>query len=217
MDERSLSPARRRVLDALKRGSSATAGQLAAQLDLTDVAVRQHLLALESEGLVTSAATAPQGRGRPSVMWQLTDKAASVFPDAHAELTVGLIEAMREAVGEPGLRRIVEVRARDQANLYGTLLPPPSASLRARVEALARQRTAEGYMAEVVKDGRSWLLIEHHCPICEAAASCSGLCSAELDVFRRVLGPGVEVERTEHLLSNGERCVYRIRRATGRG
>ena len=76
------------------------------------MAVRQHLLALEADGLVESAARPPQGRGRPSVAWRIAEAAAAVFPDAHAELTVGLIGAIREAVGEPGLRRIVEVRAR---------------------------------------------------------------------------------------------------------
>lgn len=213
MERSTISSARRRVLDTLKRAGGATAGDLAARLDLTDVAVRQHLLALEEGGLVESQTQPPQGRGRPSVLWRVADGASSVFPDAHAELTVGLIEAIRETVGEPGLLRIVEVRARDQANLYRSQLPSAGSSLRARVEALARQRTEEGYMAEVVRDGRGWLLIEHHCPICEAAASCTGLCSAELDVFRRVLGEDVEIERTEHLLSNGDRCVYRIRKA----
>ena len=62
-------------------------------------------------------------------------------------------------------------------------------------------RTGEGYLAEVVDapDGDGLLLIEHHCPICDAAKACTNLCSAELDLFRDVLGPDVEVIRTQHL------------------
>nr|MEC9420984.1 transcriptional regulator [Pseudomonadota bacterium] len=30
------------------------------------------------------------------------------------------------------------------------------------------------------------------------------------NLFKDVLGPGVSVERTEHQLSGGRRCVYRI-------
>lgn len=68
-------------------------------------------------------------------------------------------------------------------------------------------------MAEVQREGSgSWLLIEHHCPIGEAATACVGLCRSELEVFRRALGPGVEVERIEHLIADDDRCVYRIRR-----
>jgi predicted ArsR family transcriptional regulator len=68
-------------------------------------------------------------------------------------------------------------------------------------------------MAEVVaeRDG-AFLLIENHCPVCDAARVCTGLCSGELDVFRKVLGPRVEVEREEHILDGSRRCAYRVRR-----
>ena len=68
------------------------------------------------------------------------------------------------------------------------------------------------YMAEVVQERPGqYLLIEHHCPICDAARECTGLCRAELEVFRAALGGGADVERTTHMLSDGDRCVYRIR------
>ncbi len=88
---------------------------------------------------------------------------------------------------------------------------PASAPPARRVEALARQRSAEGYMAEVEQAAAgAFVLVEHHCPICDAATACQGLCRAELTVFRRSLGDGVRVERTRHLLSEGGRCAYRI-------
>jgi len=39
------------------------------------------------------------------------------------------------------------------------------------------------------------------------------LCDSELDVFRAVLGEGVVIERTEHIMAGARRCVYRIRTA----
>lgn len=211
MSELQISEAKRRLLDRLKRGGPATAGELAAALTLTDVAIRQHLLALEGQGLVGQRTNAPKGRGRPAVMWSLTELAQSLFPERHAELTIGLIEATRKAVGEKGLQRIIDVRAKEQAAAYRKIMPPRSAPLRKRVEALARQRTAEGYMAEVKREGRNaYLLIEHHCPICDAARCCVGLCGAELEVFQKTLGPGVTVQRTQHIVSGDDRCTYRI-------
>ncbi|MDQ3753204.1 MAG: MarR family transcriptional regulator, partial [Acidobacteriota bacterium] len=71
--------------------------------------------------------------------------------------------------------------------------------------------TEEGYMAEVKsEDGGSYLLVENHCPICAAANACQGFCATELDLFRSVLGPGVEVERVEHIVSGDRRCAYRV-------
>jgi predicted ArsR family transcriptional regulator len=214
----SLTDAKRRVLQALKRVGSTTAPALAEQLGLTNAAIRQHLDALRSDGLVTArpessdgARPKASGPGRPATVWHLTPDADRFFPDSHAELTVGLIEATRRAFGQEGLMRIVEVRARDQLNVYRSLMPPKSASLRTRVHALAEQRTSEGYMAQVVQEKPGvYLLIEHHCPICDAATSCQGLCTQELAVFQRTLGTGVRVERTEHLLSGDSRCAYRI-------
>lgn len=207
----SLSSAKRDLLEVLKRLGPSPARRIARALGISDVAIRQHLASLETAGLVRSHRQAPSGRGRPSVRWSLSARAEVLFPDRHGELAVGLIRAIRDAVGEGGLMRIVEVRARDQVNLYQSLMPPPRASLKKRVEALAARRTAEGYMAEVVRvRPGEYLLVEHHCPICDAARSCTGLCAAELHVFRETLGDGVEVERTTHLLSNGDRCAYRI-------
>lgn len=65
-------------------------------------------------------------------------------------------------------------------------------------------------MAAVETDGDALLLIENHCPICAAATLCQGLCTTELELFRDVLGPDVQVERTEYLLDGDRRCVYRI-------
>jgi len=67
-------------------------------------------------------------------------------------------------------------------------------------------------MAEVEPqaDG-TLLLVENHCPICAAARECQNFCRSELDVFRRVLGPGCAVQREEHILAGERRCVYRIR------
>jgi predicted ArsR family transcriptional regulator len=208
-----ISGAKRRLLERLKRSGPATAGELAAGLGLTDVAVRQHLLALEQSRLVGQQTKAPEGRGRPAILWSLTALAQEVFPDRHADLTLDLIEAVRESFGEQGLERLVGARARRQAAAYRGMLPKEEAPLKKRLEALASQRSAEGYMAEVTPEGRgSFLLIEHNCPICEAARSCTGLCAAELEVFREALGEGVAVERTQHLIGGGERCVYRIRK-----
>ena len=211
MKTETLTTAKRRLLELLKRLGPATASVLAKELGLTVVAVRQHLQALEKIGLVVQQKQPPSGRGRPSLLWSLTALAAEIFPDRHAELTVGLIDAAREAFGADGLKKMIEVRAREQTESYSRLVPGEEAPLRQRLETLATQRSAEGYMAEAIEqtDG-SLLLVEHHCPICEAARSCTGLCSAELDVFRRTLGAKVRVERVQHLLSDSDRCAYRV-------
>lgn len=182
---------------------------LADQLDISPMAVRQHLYTLRDENLVTFSEQ-PRPLGRPAKLWQLTSAADSFFPDAHAELTVGLIESMQEAFGAAGMEKLLSVRTRQQIQNYRARVPS-DATLRRRLNALARVRTEEGYMAEVKpeRDG-SWLFIENHCPICTAATACTGLCASELEVFGAVLGEGVQVQRTEHIVEGARRCVYLV-------
>jgi predicted ArsR family transcriptional regulator len=206
-----LTGAKRRLLDRLKRADSATAPELAAEFGLTDTAVRQHLEALEALGIVERTAAASTGRGRPPVHWRLTSGAHDRFPDRHGDLSVDLIAAIREALGDDGLDRIVATRTRHQIGAYHEVIPrPDQAPVAVRVRRLADLRSAEGYLADVVVDGDDLLLVEHHCPIQDAAGSCAGLCDAELTVFREVLGPQVRVERESHLLSGDRRCSYRV-------
>jgi predicted ArsR family transcriptional regulator len=208
-----LTEAKRRIVDRLKRVDDATAAELATGLGLTGAAIRQHLDALAANGLVVARPRPARGRGRPAAAWALTDLARELFPDRHADLTVELIGSLRRALGPEGLDAVIAERSRAQTAAYRAALPPPSAPLRERAEALALVRTGEGYLAEVVDapDGDGLLLIEHHCPICDAAKACTNLCSAELDLFREVLGPDVEVIRTQHLIQGDQRCAYRLR------
>jgi predicted ArsR family transcriptional regulator len=185
------------------------AAQVAARLGLTAMAVRQHLYQLQGEKLVT-AEERPVPLGRPAKYWQLTREADRLFPDAYAEVSVALIDAVGDAFGEVGLKRVMQSRyARQRADYLRRI--PASLPLREKLQRLARTRTEEGYMADVKAAGKgAFLLVENHCPICAAATACKGFCVTELDLFRAVLGPGVVVERTEHIVSGDRRCAYRI-------
>src|SRR3546814_11471387 len=91
---------------------------------------------------------------------------------------------MKQAFGAEGLDKILQLRAREQIAAYRARMDS-QASLPKKLQALAEIRTDEGYMAEVSKANGGYLLVENHCPVCAAAAACTGLCNMELAVFRR--------------------------------
>ena len=198
-----------RILFRLKTRGPASIADLSAAFSVTSEAVRQLLVKLEADGLVAYE-DQRAGRGRPKRLWRLTDAGHARFPDRHADLSLALLEAVRAEFGEGGLDRLIGRREAEQRQAYRRATDGV-ASLEQRVARLADLRDREGYMAEWrhEEDG-SLLLIENHCPICAAAASCQSLCRSELTVFREALGQDAVVERVDHVLAGGRRCAYRV-------
>ncbi|CAH1672912.1 MULTISPECIES: metalloregulator ArsR/SmtB family transcription factor [unclassified Chelatococcus] len=209
-------PSPDRFLVLLKTRGPLTAAELGRALGTTGENARQQLSKLAADGLVETEAVA-RGVGRPAQYWRLTAFGNTRFPDAHAELTAGLLRNIRDLLGADALERLVSAREEEMRAAYRAELRPIK-GLEARIAALAAIRTREGYMAEYRKadDGDGWLLIENHCPICAAASTCQGFCRAELAIFREMLGPDCSIERMEHIVLGARRCAYRIRADAGR-
>jgi len=198
-----------RLLYQLKSRGPQAAAALAAGCAITTMGAHKQLQALQVQGLV-SAHDEASGPGRPRRIWTLTAAGHARFPDRHGELAVQLIRQAAIVLGPQALDRLIEAREREATATYAVELARER-TLAARVRRLAAMREAEGYMARAERDGRDWLLIEDHCPICAAAATCQGFCRSELAMFQHVLGADCVVERAEHVLAGARRCVYRVR------
>jgi predicted ArsR family transcriptional regulator len=200
---------RRAIVQLLKQEGRLDAETLATRLGITAMAVRQHLYALQDEQLVTYQEES-RPMGRPAKLWQLTAAADRFFPDGYAELTLSLLNSVKQAFGEAGLDHLLEVRSQQQLDSYNQQMKGKR-SLKQRLNQLVEIRTHEGYMAEVQAqvDG-SFLLIENHCPICAAAKVCTGLCAKELEIFQSILGDKTTIQRVEHIISGERRCAYQI-------
>jgi predicted ArsR family transcriptional regulator len=197
-----------RILMLLKTRGSQTVQEIGRVLETTGEAARQQLAKLATEGLVEMTSEA-RGVGRPAQYWRLTAAGNARFPDAHADLTAHLIRNIRNELGEGAMDKLISIREIEAHASYVEQMESAD-DLQARVERLAEIRTREGYMAEWQMVENGYVLIENHCPICAAASACAGFCRAELNLFQKALGPDVDIERTEHIISGARRCAYRI-------
>lgn len=197
-----------KALEVIKRDGPKSISEIADVLGVTTEGARFHLLKLQKEGLVKSESVA-EGRGRPKQIWSLTPKGDDRFPDAHAELTANLITMMRETLGESAVDQVIAKHESAMIDRYSSEIDT-KATLEKRISQLVEIRSREGYMAEYKKEGRDFVFIENHCPICSAAKVCQGFCRAELQTFKSLLGESVKISREEHILNDDRRCCYRI-------
>ncbi len=196
------------VLVFLKRRDEATTIEIAQHLGVTVQAARERLGRLAARG-VLGFEDRRAGVGRPQRQWRLAEASAAQFPDRHGQLAVELVEAIHEELGEAALDRVIDRRSMRQLAAYRRALAPER-TLEAKLTALARLRSEEGYMARAERCGDAFVLIEDHCPICAVARTCQGFCRSELEIFRLVLGSACRVERTDHLIAGARRCAYRV-------
>ncbi|GJA32227.1 hypothetical protein KAM342_18540 [Aeromonas caviae] len=129
-----------KILYLLKTRGPQSAAELGDQLQMTSMGARQHLMALESEGWVGFSDEA-RGRGRPVRLWHLTDQAWQRFPDTHGDLTLQLIDDIRQVFGDAGMEQLITRREQQMQARYESRLTQPA--LADRLMTLKALRTQE--------------------------------------------------------------------------
>ena len=102
---------RTRVARSILQHGPSTASELAQRLHLTPAAVRRHLVVLMEAGHLESRQRrvyGARGRGRPAMVFALTDAGRAEFPHAYDTLAIDALTQLREAVGEQGVQRFAE-------------------------------------------------------------------------------------------------------------
>lgn len=204
---------RQRVLTLVVENGPVTAGEIAAELQLTAAAVRRHTAYLLDLGLITdhgpTGAVAPR-RGRPARYFVATDAAHADLRDTSAELATQTLAFLREVAGEEAIERFAEWRATELERRYGAVLARAGDSPAERVEALAEALSDEGYAATVrqVGDGFALQLCQGHCPVQPVAEEFPHLCEAETQAFARLLG--IHVQRLATLAGGGHVCTTHV-------
>lgn len=202
---------RGQLLKLLKHRGGLTVGELADDLDMTSMGVRQHLNTLERDGLVTHERE-QRGMGRPSYVYSLTDAGDELFPRTYAHMANALLSAARQLDGEGGVNRLLEARNRELQAQYEARMAEKSFG--ERVQELARIRTDEGYMADWEQlDDDTFVLREHNCAICQIAEQCAQACAYELKLFQQVFGDAT-IRRETHMIRGDSSCTYVIERSS---
>lgn len=196
---------RQQILTILKESGSATVDVLARSLDLTPITVRHHLSILLGEGYV-GAQQVRRKVGRPHYVYNLTDKAADLFPQGYHILTDRLLEELKEMVGEDGMRELL-TRLADK--LAASVKPQiGEGSLEDRLDQAARLLIKEGFLAKWEKTPEGYVFYELNCPYRRVIQRHPEVCTMDQRFLSTVLRIGVE--KIDCIVGGGERCSYRV-------
>ncbi|HSL74398.1 MAG TPA: ArsR family transcriptional regulator [Ilumatobacteraceae bacterium] len=200
------SPTQRRVLTAVKRRGEATADELAATLEISPSAVRQHLSMLRAAGLVEARRERGQP-GRPADRYRTTERAESLFVPATDDLSIELLELI-DAEDPALVQRVFDQRrARLVADARDHL---DAATAQDRIERVTELLDAQGYLCdwEQLTDGHYRINL-HNCAVWNVASRFRQACASELEFLRDIL-PDATVSRVTHKTSGAHTCGYEV-------
>ncbi|MBS4210008.1 metalloregulator ArsR/SmtB family transcription factor [Bacillus sp. FJAT-50079] len=176
---------REKILDLLKKEAQMTVGQLALNLNITEMAVRKHLNILDRDAFI-HVSEVKQPMGRPVQVFSLTEKAEELFPKNYENLTVEFLRDLEELQGEEMIDKLFDMRSRRLVLEYDGLLK--NKSNQEKIETLKQIQSEKGYMADLIKiNDQQFELIEYNCPILEVSKNYKQACKCETNMFKEVL------------------------------
>lgn len=197
-------PMRGRIIALLRRGS-ATVEELAAQLRVTDNAVRSHLQLLEREGVVSATGSRRgPGAGKPAVTYAISSGAEASLSSAYAPVLTALVQILAERSSPEALDELF----REVGRRLGPV-EPMDGSLEVRVRAAAAVLTSLGSEIDVERTPNGYLLRGHACPLAAVVRDQPDACHAVEELVAALVGTRVR-ERCDR--SVGARCGFEILR-----
>lgn len=202
-----LPESRRQMLELLKREGGADTGAIACAVGITVSGARQHLTALERDGLIAHRLDRA-GPGRPRHRYELTSAGDSLFPRHYGALTNELLGYLEDE--DPALvARIFDRRG--QRRLAGARARTAGLPFAQKVAIVAAILDEDGYLADfTARDDGTFIITEHNCAVLAVAQRYQHACRSELDFLRAAL-PEADVTRIAHRLNGAHVCAYEVR------
>jgi predicted ArsR family transcriptional regulator len=191
------------LLGLLRKTGSQSVSELTRATGVTPTAVRQRLVRLMAEGLVSREISRTK-RGRPSHHYALTDKGRRQSGSNFADLAVALWHEVR-AVEHPEVRRgLLERIAKTMAAMYAGEVSGRTTG--ERMAAVSRVLAERNVPFEVDQSGSLPVLAAVGCPYPDLAERDRGICALERMMFSELVGEGLRL--TECRLDGDECCRF---------
>jgi predicted ArsR family transcriptional regulator len=183
------------VLELLRRRGRCSAEAVAHDLGVTTNAVRQHLTNLERDGLVNSQPER-SGRGRPSLLFALTERADAVFPKRYGQLATMVLQEIQD-MGGPDV--LDEVFARMAAR-HATAIEKDLEGLDfdEKLSRVVSWIGRAGTLVEQTETPQGIRVTIHNCPFRNTALKFPQVCTITPHLITRLTGAAVSQSDSIH-------------------
>lgn len=186
--KRLIESTRGRILALLRQGDR-TVDDLATELELTDNAIRSHLLSLERDGFVVQAGTRAGAR-RPHTLYAATAAVEQVFPKSYGPLLDLVLTTLSRRVAKRDLRRAMrEVGRKVAAGTGGSSI---RGTRQQRIDYALRVLGEMGGSATFERFDGSEVIRGHGCPIAAATANHPDACLIAESLLSEIIGAPVK-------------------------
>ena len=202
-DKRFFDSTRGRLVTLL-RGTSKTVNELAEELELTDNAVRAHLLSLERDGLIQQSGI-QRGTRKPHFAYQLTQEAEQLFPKAYDALLNQLIAVLKGRLSPLALEEVLREVGRSLAGAQAA--NRTNGDMEGRIGNALVALEAIGGAARVDNENDKLVIRSDGCPLATAVAEHPEVCRLAETLLSEVIG--LEV-REQCDRSGPPRCRFEV-------
>ena len=200
LDKRFFGSTRGRIV-TLVRGTTKTVNELAAELGLTDNAVRAHLLSLERDGLIKQGGV-QRGTRKPHFAYELTGEAENLFPKAYDALFNHLLSVLKRRFTPEVLKEVLREEGR---SLGGN--QTSGGDLESRVGEGLMALEAIGGSARLEREEGQLFIRSQSCPLASAVAEHPEVCQLAESLLTKVIGAKVR-ERCNR--EGSPQCAFEV-------
>ena len=187
--DRFLDSTRGKIVELLRR-QSRTVDELAAELGVTDNAIRLHLGTLERDGIVRSSGVRRDGAvGKPATIYEIEPSAEPMFSKAYLPFLAALLASLGEKLSVREHRAVMRDVGRRLAEGAGAQVT----ALDDRAELASRVLNELGGLTSVERGptGKTLLVRGCGCPLSAAVNERAEVCTAVTTMLSEITGAEV--------------------------
>lgn len=208
MKDTLLKQSKTKLLDLIKFRGEVSVDEATQKLGFAKATIRQHLLALERQKLITRSER-KIGRGRPQLVYKLSNKATPLFPTQEPALLGELLKWLITGGHKDEVYKFFasywEQRSLKFKKYFqnGEKVTPKKAR-----KVLLEILEAEGFMPKIsINSSQALVIKECNCPFAEIVKVTNIPCRLEAEFLKNALQ--MDFERVSYIPSGATTCTYK--------